>query len=415
MSNYPRYNVNNEHQLIRRQNTYVLDRKLVTIHSEDRDYNKWPNSNSFEVTLPSDITNIQSMRLVDIQLPCNQYVFSNYQQNTKFNFYLFPRPSTEIGGDVYTALLDNSSNVYELTIQEGFYTPCELANELEGLMNSVVTSYIQQTAIIGLSSYEYTKFKVYYDNVGQQMYFGNTYDGFSFPCQIKIEYNVKCKSFQLNQPSSVGCNYTNGGSAIQQEKPQYDVFCRYTKWGLPSYLGFEKDRYDSIDTSGNIEFYYNKFVWLIPDTTIYPLSSPIPNLASYIVAPNTVNIFGESAIYMEVEKYNTIDEIKPYSLSTNNLYNNDYNGRANSAFAKIPLTASPASQVFDSRNGFLQNVSQYHPPIDKIRKLKFTFRYHDERLVDFKSANFNFTIAFNQLRDEIARDYIIRVPDEYRL
>ena len=36
MSNFPQFNVNNEHQLIRRQNTYVLDRKLITIHSKDR-------------------------------------------------------------------------------------------------------------------------------------------------------------------------------------------------------------------------------------------------------------------------------------------------------------------------------------------------------------------------------------------
>ena len=64
MSRYPQFNVNNEHQLIRRQNTYVLDRKLVTIHSEDRDINKWPQSNHFEVELPESLSNIQSMRLV---------------------------------------------------------------------------------------------------------------------------------------------------------------------------------------------------------------------------------------------------------------------------------------------------------------------------------------------------------------
>lgn len=52
MSRLPQYNVNNEHQLIRRQNTYVLDRKLVTIHSQDRDVSQWPNANHFEVTLP---------------------------------------------------------------------------------------------------------------------------------------------------------------------------------------------------------------------------------------------------------------------------------------------------------------------------------------------------------------------------
>ena len=47
--------------------------------------------------------------------------------------------------------------------------------------------------------------------------------------------------------------------------------------------------------------------------------------------------------------------------------------------------------------------------------MKFKFRYHDGRLVDFKDNNFNFTIAFNQLKDEIARDYVVRVPEEYNL
>ena len=64
MSRFPQYNVNNQHELIRRQNTYVLDRRLVTIHSEDRDVNKWPNSNQFEVSIPENITNVQSMLLV---------------------------------------------------------------------------------------------------------------------------------------------------------------------------------------------------------------------------------------------------------------------------------------------------------------------------------------------------------------
>ena len=94
------------------------------------------------------------------------------------------------------------------------------------------------------------------------------------------------------------------------------------------------------------------------------------------------------------------------------MYNNDYNGRINSAFAKIPLTSSPGTRIFDSRTIFLQNMTQYFPPIDKIRKLKFKFRYHDGRLVEFKDNNFNFTIAFHILKDEIARDYEVRVPPE---
>ena len=83
MSRYPQFNVGNDNQLIRRQNTYNCNRKLVTIHSEDRDISKWPNSNHFEITLPQDLINVQSLRLVEIQLPANYYVFSNALQNTK--------------------------------------------------------------------------------------------------------------------------------------------------------------------------------------------------------------------------------------------------------------------------------------------------------------------------------------------
>ena len=66
MSRNPQFNVNNEHQLIRRQNTYVLNRKLITIHSEDRDITKWPNSNHFEVTIPEDLINVHSWESICI-------------------------------------------------------------------------------------------------------------------------------------------------------------------------------------------------------------------------------------------------------------------------------------------------------------------------------------------------------------
>ena len=49
------------------------------------------------------------------------------------------------------------------------------------------------------------------------------------------------------------------------------------------------------------------------------------------------------------------------------------------------------------------------------RKLKFRFRYHDGRLVDFRKCNFNFTISFYMLRDEIAREYNLRTPGTYTL
>ena len=182
MSNFPQFNVNNEHQLIRRQNTYVLDRKLVTIHSEDRDINKWAHPNHFEVELPEALTNVQSMRLVEIELPNNQYVFSNNNQNIKMEFYLQGASHT-------------------ITIREGFYTPEQMAQEIENLMNAAVSS-------------TYNNFTVYYDSVGQKMYFGNTEEEFTFKFYEKIEYDVFCSAI-------VGSNYP------------FPIWNQYTKWGLP--------------------------------------------------------------------------------------------------------------------------------------------------------------------------------------
>ena len=391
MSNFPQYNVSNQHELIRRQNTYVLNRKMVTIHSDDRDINKWPESNHFEVTIPSDITNVQTIRLVEVQLPNNQYVFSNNQQNIKMAFYLDPIESNN--PLVYLTLESNLNQLYYITIQEGYFTPSQMANEIQNLMNNAVTDYLRSQQPT-LSTFEYTNFKVYYDSVGQQMYFGNVYDSFRLPFDIKLNYNVSCSSI------------------ITQKQPT-DIFCRHTKWGLGSYLGFNKQTYTAIPTD-EVVFNYDNYIWLEPDQSLEPTPPPsgFELKAYYIKSPLTVTIFGENVIYMELEKYNSIDEITPYSQATNNTYKNDYNGIVNSAFAKIPITATPDSQLIPSRTGLLENVSQYNPPIDKIRKLKFTFRYHDGRLVEFKDAPFNFTIAFGQLKDEIARDYTIRIPTE---
>ena len=394
MSQFPQYNVNNEHQLIRRQNTYVLDRKLVTIHSEDRDTNKWPNSNHFEVNLPSTLTNVQSIRLVEIQLPANQYVFSNNQQNTKYLFQLIPNQI--IDGVKYAVLANNIDNPYTLTIQEGYYTPEEMANELQNGMNNAVTTFLTIDPSAGsMTTTTYDNFKVYYDRVGQQIYIGNNHDNFKLLFSNQVTYDISCSAIRDNQSSNVWDQNAN--------------------WGLPSYLGFQKQNYTPIETSGNVLFNYDiSNIWLSPDPTYTPPG--IDTSAYYFASPRTVSMFGDSAIYMEFDKFNSMDELKPYVERTNNTYKNDYNGIINSAFAKIPVTVGGQSnQIFDSRNNFLQNVSQYFPPIQTIKKAKFKFRYHDGRLVDFKDNNFNFTIAFNQLKDEIARDYVVRVPEEYRL
>ena len=119
------FNVQQAHPLIPREQTYVLDRKLVSVHSFDRDIKKWPNSNYFEIDLPQSLQKIQSMRLLNVSLPSNQYVFSHEYQNTKLQF---------------TVTVGALTNDLFITIDEGSYTPDQLVAEIETKMNKAVAN-----------------------------------------------------------------------------------------------------------------------------------------------------------------------------------------------------------------------------------------------------------------------------------
>lgn len=379
------YNVRNTHPLIPREQTYVLDRKLISIHSEDRDIKKWPHSNHFAITLPQVMENVESMRLLDCSLPSAYHTFSNDYQNTKLSFKVIAKNPSQTH---YQFLANAVSHIFTITIQDGFYCPEQLATEIQTRMNIAVTEYI---ASFG-TSVVYDCMRVYYDKVGQRYWFGNVIDSFELLFDKKEEYLLN----NCEQPT---------------------MWDKYTKWGLPFYLGYDRLTYSSEpsidDSNGNptpVIFAYNgncNCAWMTPCNTTQPVY--------YVKGPYAPCLLGERAIYMEIKKYNTIDELKPYSERTNQMYNNDYNGVVNAAFAKIPVQAQPLGEFSDSRNGFLSNVVMFDVPEEKIAKLEITFRYHDGRLVEFDNIPFNFTIEFNRLKNEIARAYSVRVPNAYRL
>ena len=255
-------------------------------------------------------------------------------------------------------------------------------------MNDVVRQWLATEFLI--TTPEYDHMKVYYDNVAQKLWFGNTHESFSLDFDVRQEYDLS----NCEQPV---------------------VWDQYTKWGLPSYLGFEKKKYAATEYITPIKFQYvsGGTTWISPAAPSPPTAPVMPVYA--VEAPLTIKILGEKCIYMEVDKYNSYDELEPYSQHTSNMYNNDYNGRVDSAFAKIPITTAPHGEVFDSRNGFLQNVTHFEPPLERLQKLKFKFRYHDGRLVDFQDFPFNFTLEFNMLKNEIGKCYSVRVPHLYNL
>jgi hypothetical protein len=368
-------------------NTYICDKHLVSIHSHDRDISKYPSTSSFEVTLPQEMRNVETVGLSEIVLPVNHHTFSTRNQNTRFRFYV------DVGGTV-----DTTGTM--ISIQSGFYLPVDLAQEIENRMNLAV----QTTSEYGDPTYN--RFHVMYNEVGHAMEFGNSRD------QFRIAF-ADVSNIDL---------YSTTEKGWSPETAKEPIFSRYVDWGLGSFLGFEKLDYTADPIIANPHFFHlGKYV---SDTTNATKWFDIEGGTGYrLTAPNATNFHGDNTVYMEIDRLNSMDELIPYpDISRSTGYSTRENryattthigGRPNACFAKIPLTNSPHSQVFDSKNGFLSNTTHYNPPIERIAKLKVRFRSHDGTPIDFRNSPVTFTLEFHCIRNEIRRDADVRTPSRW--
>ena len=413
-------NTNQNHPLQQNSQNFLSYKKYVSIHSEDRDAISYPNSCEFEIELPEDITNISTMKLVDWSFPSNYNTFSVLNSNITmmFKFINLYNPNTynvnnPLENAIYQAL-NNCNNNYIVTIEEGFYNPTQLATELTNKFNEAVTnlivSYLTNTPSLSyllntfVNSGGYTRFTIIYNNVSQKIWFGNSAD-----------------SFQLLNETIYIAN-SNINEQLLCKKTQVPDF---SNWGLPGNLGLTRCNICSCfpptlltDPSGNLidanylisnnymRFYYgdvnnmgdNGF-WLKPATDLS--GNVLPGaIVQFVECPYKINIFGPSYIYMEIFKYNCIDETQPYNISQFTLTTNETNGIVNSAFAKIPIVSTPTSQYYD---GPSNSYKFFDPPVERIRRLKFRLRYHNGELVNFGVFEYTFTLEFTTLLPMINR------------
>jgi hypothetical protein len=412
-----KYDLNNNHPIIPNSNQYYFEKKYVSIHSEDRDVLKYRNPASFEIELPQDYVNVQSVRLYSWSFPSNYSVFSTNTHNVymTFKFIELYNPGEHSYNDqlteaIFAGLYYNMDNEYVFIIEPGFYNPGQMAIELTNKMNEVVTAYlIKFFADPAYPAYNfaaslfvgYARFNVVYNEVGQKLWFGNNADQFVL---LNSSNTVFKKDF-LDQKCAPSRN---------NELPNF------TEFGLPAFLGFTRcdavaysasqfiaNNGESVNISANElypRFYYGD-VSGVSDNGYWLLPTMPGASAYYLQAPLKINFMGPAYIYMEIEGLNCIDETIPYSLSTFTAHTNQTNGIVNSSFAKIPVPTTPISQWFDNDMG---PYKYFNPPAERIRKLKIKFRYHNNVLVDFGSFDFSFMLEFCLLRPQNERKYNIR-------
>jgi hypothetical protein len=194
----------NSSVLIERENTYINDRKIINVSSDDRDVKKHPNANHFEVSLPEKLEYVTSIRLVNASIPINDYVFSERNQNTKLWF----RVADNVND------LSNASFV-ECTIPEGTY------ETHDGIINSLITSF-------NSASQHITGDDMLFDvNTGVSYY--SHINKLSFTPSKAIEIN-----FEKPNNYVLECNDRNANISAYEQ----DLY-----WGLGYYLGFDKSSY----------------------------------------------------------------------------------------------------------------------------------------------------------------------------
>jgi hypothetical protein len=440
------YNTNQSHPLVERQQNYVLERRLLSVHSIDRDIAKWPFSNHFEVELPEPLLNVQSMRLAMANMPAVFYNFNNEYQNTKLTFSI--KTSLELTSDIANALNDASNQLvrWEIVIPDGFYTPSEIANQIQCMMNQKISDWLQGDPSANGYTYDaswgnpyapgtiqnpntvsvtqlgygpfpgevYDNFFVLFDSPASKFVFVNDRDNFTIHMGEQRPYNL-------------------------QQCERKEAFFQWSHWGAGYYLGFDKEDYNAGSISGDYTFCWKpagSTSMVSPD-----VSGVVADLSGAVWAtksPHVMKLFGDQLIYMEVDKYNSIDEIYPYTDTTDNLticnppkttktyvardcranlgvkQVKQQSGHIHSAFAKIPAISTPPAEIYVTPNDFTA-LSYFSPPLERIQKLKFKFRTHDGRLIDFNDYPFNFTIELNCLKPEPARRLSIIVPEVYQL
>jgi hypothetical protein len=398
-------NVFNNHPLIKNSNQYFLEKKYISISSEDRDITKYPDPSEFEMLLPQEYLNIVSAKLYSWSFPANYNVFSGSYYNIFISFKMVKlyNPgehdvSNALLEGIFAALHNYGDKEILVEIETGFYNPDQMTIELTNKFNDSVTKiinlFLNNPLEWGTNDYNlakqlfdasqgYNRFKIVYNSVSQKLWFGN-----------------EAEQFILTNDASVFITRTVVNNLCQRK----NLLPEWSNWGLPAYLGFSRCNATSETSSEIPRFCYGDAVvgsgdngfWLLPK---------LPSAEVYFLqAPYKISFMGPAYMYMEVDGWNCIDETSPYNLSLFTSQTNQTNGIVNSCFAKIPIPTTPISQWFDNDMG---PYKYWNPPAERISKIKVKFRYHNGSIVEFGQFEYSFMIELNILKPQQEKSYSI--------
>ena len=416
-----RFDISTSHPIIPNAQEYMYETKYLSINSLDIDLIKYPNIANFEIELPQDYCNIQSITLSSWIFPNNLNTFTKYFRNLNMTFMIdrpyrptaayvpasSTAPSYNLLEAIYQALyykFNSNEPNFLITLEEGAYSTNQMGYELSNQFNYSVSQYIIQyftdtsdpNLAEFLSTGEYTQFLMITNPVTQIMNFGNQSSGFILTNNSLINLEIR------NAPI---CSQEVG-----------DISPANTLYGLSYSLGFiTKDgiplSYPSIQTDNpqEIRFFGQEEttgVWLKP-------SYNDSNYVYYVKAPNKWNVFsGRYYAYMHIDKFNSLDETQQFNTETGKVTP----GKVNSAFAKMPIYTNsnyPSNNVYYNNQNIDNIIRVFNPPINRIRRLSIKLKYHNGEYLFFAGETYSFTLKFNLFNPQNAKKYSMYTPESF--
>lgn len=343
-----RKNINNNNELLKKNYSSNIEYNNIDdiyFASNNHNFNtKNIYNNQFKIneriitihTQDRDIKKWSNQNNFEVELPSvMKNVISIELFDVNLPTYYYNISSNSFNTKLYFSIPEYYNNLIELIMDDGYYTTNLFVDNLELKLNETTTKIFYDLKVYVNNTTKYNGFKVVYNENNNK---------------ITITNNKNMFFINANKNNTYDEYYTNNKDILPNV-------------GLKYNLGFNNELYESVyDNSNNLH---------------------------YINAPNMLHISNDNTIYMSIDKYNYIDEIVPYSISTTTYFNNDYNGRVNNAFAKLQYTNNKYIPV----NKFKRVLPHIE---EKIRKLKFNFHYHNQLLVDFLNQDFDFSIKIIQ-------------------
>ena len=359
------------HPLIANSHQYILQYKYCTINTDDRDIKKHPNPAEFDIELPQDYDNVQSVKLNSCTFPTSYDNFSSQNNNTIFRFTV--RPYYVVGT---TPHLAPTATAFAFSIETGSYTPVQMAMELTNKMNLSVSEYV---STLSPSALYYSDFLVEYNDVSGRLWFGN-----------------KNSSFTLNNGSS---EYVDSLIRSNTECSKRNKYIEYINWGLPYYLGFSQQDVASATITNDTQMFYKSY---------NPWVTATSGTSHIIIANKKANLCGPTHFYMEILGMNNMDETMPYSAERFHSHTNETNGIVNSCFAKIPVQTSESATWYNERS---ESYMLYNPPAERIRRIRVKMRHHNNKLVAFDNFEYSFVLQFGLFTPQYEKKYGVYVPE----